>query len=122
MENRREEKEVNCNGQEELAELIISEVCKYFEITKEFMCSNTRKREVVLPRQLATYFVAENVQLTLKKMGKILGNKHHSTVIYSRNVIADRIYVEPIFRRKVIVIEKAIKKSLFLPESEIIKP
>lgn len=62
-------------------------VCSYFKITKEDLVSKSRKRIHSLPRQLAMYYCKKLTDETYVKIGQETGNKDHTTVIYSCEVI-----------------------------------
>lgn len=58
-------------------------VCDYFKIDKDLLLSKTRKREIVLPRQLAMYFAKELTSATYLSIGKQMGGKDHATVMHA---------------------------------------
>ena len=68
---------------------IISEVCKYFAVTKEEIMSGRRKKELVLPRQIAIYLIREQTTKSLPEIGKIMGGKDHTTIMHSEKKISD---------------------------------
>ena len=55
------------------------------------MHKNTRKREVVWPRQITMYFASELTKLTWDKIGAHFG-KDHATALYARKRINDLLF------------------------------
>lgn len=62
-------------------------VCEYFEIERNELLSKSRKRNVVLPRQLAMYFSKKYTNATFAKIGEETGGRDHSTVMYAYETI-----------------------------------
>lgn len=67
---------------------IIETVCERFSLSKEQMCSRNRQRDISYPRQIAMYLLREMTDLPLADIGKLLGNRDHTTVIYACKVIS----------------------------------
>ena len=65
-------------------DLILNIVAKAFNLSSDLLISKTRKREIVLARQIAMYFATRFTHLTLKAIGLHFGGRDHSTVIHSR--------------------------------------
>lgn len=71
-------------------EIIINEVAKYFGVDVESINSNSRKKEIVIPRQIAMYLCREKTDTALAEIGKIMGDRDHTTVIHGHDkVLAD---------------------------------
>ncbi len=62
-------------------------VSKYFKVPEELIVSKTRKHEVALARQMAMYLTKQFTQLSLKTIGSHFGNRDHSTVLHSCQMI-----------------------------------
>jgi chromosomal replication initiator protein len=58
-------------------------VCKYLNIPENKIREKTRKKEIVLARQLAMYFSKELTKNSLKTIGLHFGGRDHSTVIHA---------------------------------------
>ncbi len=63
-------------------ELILDLVCHHFRITKEELCSKSRKRRITFPRQVAMYLCRKFTGESLQTIGKLF-NRDHATVIYA---------------------------------------
>ena len=62
-------------------------VCHYLNIPENKIREKTRKKEIVLARQLAMYFSKELTKSSLKTIGLHFGGRDHSTVIHACNSI-----------------------------------
>ena len=85
-------KESASEAQEELqVEDIISCVCNFYKVSKNDVLGKKRNQEFVLPRQVATYLVCDMMNLPLFTIGQKIGGRDYSTVIHSRDKVADLI-------------------------------
>ncbi len=91
------------------AEDIISCVCDFFGVSKNEILSKKKNKEFVEPRQICIYLLTDMMSsLPLEKVGQIMGGRDHSTVIYSRDKIAELIKTD----RKTAVKINDMKKML----------
>lgn len=74
-------------------EISIDEVQKYvgdyFGVSVEMLKSKTRKKEIVIARQIAMYFAKEYTGFSLKSIGYHFGGRDHSTVIHAIQTVND---------------------------------
>jgi chromosomal replication initiator protein len=87
-------------------------VAEYHKIASEKLTGKTRKREVVIARQVAMYLCKQLTDKSLKVIGDEFGGRDHSTVIYSCNSTQEMMDSDLNFRERVDEIEKKIKISL----------
>lgn len=87
-------------------------VAKTFDIPVDQLNGKSRKRGVVIARQLSMYLAKNYTNKSLKVIGDYFGGKDHSTVIYSCKAIQDMLDTDPKFRSKVNEIEREVKISL----------
>jgi len=66
---------------------ITKTVCSALSIDENKLRDKTRKKEIVLARQLAMFFSKELTKSSLKTIGLHFGGRDHSTVIHSCNSI-----------------------------------
>jgi len=66
-------------------EKIVEEVADAFKVSSEDICSNKRSSEVSKARQAVFYICKEVTKLPMAAIGKKIGNRDHSTVIYALN-------------------------------------
>lgn len=87
-------------------------VADHFQVPIETLSSKTRKRQVVIARQLSMYLAKNYTKSSLKTIGDNFGGKDHSTVIYSINTVRDLIDTDSIFKDTVAELEKKVELSL----------
>lgn len=76
----------------EWVERIIAAVCEVCDITPAMLVSRCRKREISKPRHILRYLLYKHVPgITLVNICHVTGNADHSTVIHSRNMIANLV-------------------------------
>jgi|GEM_PF-4429350 hypothetical protein len=67
---------------------VVNLVCEKMQISRAVMTSNTRQREILVPRQVAMAFTKEFVpNLKLWYIAKHLGGKNHATVNHAIKVV-----------------------------------
>ncbi len=64
-------------------------VCKVFGITVEDIISDTRRRDVVVPRQVAMYFMYKR-KMRMEAIGEIFG-RTHGTVVNANKAVQNMI-------------------------------
>ena len=68
-------------------ESITKVICDYFKIDENKIRDKTRKKEIVLARQIAMYLSKEMTKSSLKTIGLHFGGRDHSTVIHACTAI-----------------------------------
>jgi chromosomal replication initiator protein len=94
-------------------ESITKVVCSYMSIAENKIRDKTRKKEIVLARQLAMYLSKELTKSSLKSIGLQFGGRDHSTVIHACNSIEESISKDTNMRD----IVKSIKTQIELVSS-----
>jgi chromosomal replication initiator protein len=84
-------------------------VSDYFGVTVESLKSKTRKREIVVARQVAMYFAKEYTNLSLKSIGYHFGNRDHSTVIHALTSVNDLMDTDRKFNATMQELTKKLK-------------
>jgi chromosomal replication initiator protein len=84
-------------------------VSEYFKVTIEQLKDKTRKKEIVMARQLAMYFSKEYTHLSLKTIGYHFGGRDHSTVIHAVQTVNDLYDTDNTFKRSVDELRKKLK-------------
>ena len=75
---------------------IIRFVAHHYGIKVSDLKGRDNRRSVAFPRQVAMYLIREMLSLSYPEIGKLFG-KHHSTVIYSYEAIAEQRRTNPAF-------------------------
>ena len=79
---------------EEVMALITGE----FAITARELIGKSRTQAVSMPRQIAMFLLREHTESSLEDIGKIFGNRDHTTVIYAVNKVRDRSTKDRMFK------------------------
>lgn len=93
-------------------EFIQKLVADHFDVAVGKLQGKTRKRQVVIARQLSMYLAKNLTDKSLKAIGETFGGRDHSTVIYSCKTVQDLMETDAIFKDTVSELEKKIKMSL----------
>lgn len=102
---------VNHINREITVENIQQLVAEHFNIPVENLRSSSRKREVVIARQLSMYFAKEFTQKSLKHIGESFG-KDHSTVLYSHKQVRDLMDSDALFKETVNQLKQKVELNL----------
>lgn len=89
---------------------IIDVVCKQLEIDYVDLKSPSRKRHLAEARIICAYFLRKYTKLSLAHIGEMLGNRDHSTILYSVGKFSDLVEYDKEFARKANLIESIINK------------
>ncbi len=90
---------------------ILEIVADTFSITQEELLSRNRSRKISLPRQIAMYLLRDMVNASFPQIGKTMGGRDHTTVLYACEKIANLIEQDDLFRRKVFQIRDHLYKQ-----------
>ena len=64
------------------SEHVLTVVCAEFSLSQDQMLSAVRKQELVYARQAAIYLCRTQLGLSFPEIGRILGGRDHSTILY----------------------------------------
>lgn len=84
-------------------------ICDHFELSVEKISSNTRRREIVVARQLAMFFAKKHTKSSLATIGVQCGKRDHATVLHACKTISNLIETDKSFKCLVDELEKKIK-------------
>ena len=87
-------------------------VADYFKVELEQMKGKVKKREIVIPRQVAMYFCKRYTQLTLALIGENFGGRDHSTVIHALESVEDMMKTDVTFKNSVEELTKKFKSRI----------
>ena len=71
--------------------------------------AKTRKKEIVIARQVSMYFCKEHTNHSLKSIGYHFGGRDHSTVIHAVQSVNDMMQVDKRFREEMEELKKRFK-------------
>ena len=87
-------------------------VADHFELPVEKLAGKTRKRQIVIARQMSMYLAKKLTDQSLKAIGDHFGGRDHSTVIYSVRTVQDLLDTDPRYKVTLEELEKKIEMSL----------
>ncbi len=93
-------------------EFIQNLVAEHFSVPVEKLKGQTRKRSIVIARQLSMFLAKKLTDKSLKAIGANFGGRDHSTVIYSCKAVQDLLDTDLVFKDTVSELEKKIQLSL----------
>jgi len=91
--------------------LIQQKVAEYFGVKIEDMKSKKRSRVVSFPRQVAMYLCRELTDNSLPKIGKLFGDRDHTTVMHAQDKISQEIEKDPAIAQAVNKIREVLQQS-----------
>lgn len=66
---------------------IIEAVIKYYSLKKKFLMGDSRQRPIARPRQILMYLLRIELNIPLAEVGRMVGNRDHTTVMHAVNKI-----------------------------------
>lgn len=103
---------VTAMNREITVEFILQLVAEHFKVDVSTLQGKTRKRSIVIARQLSMYLAKNLTESSLKAIGDNFGGRDHSTVIYSCRTVQDLMETDVYFKDTVAELEKKIRMSL----------
>jgi len=91
-------------------EAIIEGVARYFSLPLAAIIGPTRAKPIAEARHIAMYLLREDAQLPLKVIGRLLGNRDHSTVIHGCRKVST-YFKTPKGRRQLAEIQAQVRNS-----------
>ena len=88
---------------------ILEKVCGHFGVEQRHIFSKSRKREYVQVRQVSMYLAQKYTKMPAGRIGQLIGNRDHSTVIHSCNTIEQRLKIDKAFSAELDSIENSFK-------------
>ena len=77
------------------ADVIIEEVCKFYNLEPSILRGQGRSKDISLARQIAMYQIRRMTNLSLKEIGQEFGGRDHSTVLNALNRIENLVKTDP---------------------------
>ena len=103
-------KAVHIVEKELTVEDIVRSTCEYYHVKDENIYTSSRKRDIVLARQMSMYLAHKHLpNLSLARIGQCIGSKDHSTVLHACRTIEDQLEVNKVVEMAVDEIEAKLK-------------
>ena len=88
---------------------IVETVCHHYNVTVTAVNSKSRKRDYVVARQVTMYLAQKYTKMPASRIGKLVGNRDHSTVIHSCSKVEERLKIDAGFSDELVSIENGLK-------------
>lgn len=88
---------------------IVETVCHHYNVTVTAVNSKSRKRDYVVARQVTMYLAQKYTKMPASRIGKLVGNRDHSTVIHSCLKVEERLKIDAGFSDELVSIENGLK-------------
>ena len=93
------------------ANQVIKAVADFFEISHQDLSNRSRKKGIVMPRQIAIFLLRDLLNMSYPEIGERLGKRDHTTAIYSYEKISQEINKNQSLNQKIILIKEIIYKN-----------
>jgi chromosomal replication initiator protein len=88
---------------------ILEKVCGHFNVSQQQVFSRSRKRDFVIVRQVSMYLAQKYTKMPASRIGQLIGNRDHSTVIHSCSAVEQRLKVDKAFGEELNSIETSFR-------------
>ena len=89
-------------------ERILEQVSRHYRVSNGDLLGRSRSKTIALARQVAMYLLIYELELSPTEVGRLLGNRDHSTVIHGAGKINGEINEDYQLRQDVLTIKEAI--------------
>lgn len=96
-------------------EEIIEAVARFYGLETADLMSRRRSKAIAVPRQVAMYLIREETNASFPRIGRALGGRDHTTVLYAHNKISAQIEEDNHLRRQIL----AIKETLYTEATKL---
>ncbi len=90
---------------------IIQIVAEFYDLKIPDLLGDSRKKELVLPRQIAMYLMREELQSSFPSIGAELGDRDHTTAMHACTKISKQIEIDDQLKQNVALILQRIYNS-----------
>ena len=80
---------------------ILDYISKQFDVEVTVIKGNQRNRDAVAARHIAAYLIRSMTNLSQDEIGKYLGGRDHTTVMYSLRQIESKMKKDPTFAEQI---------------------
>ncbi|KKU79975.1 MAG: Chromosomal replication initiator protein DnaA [Candidatus Peregrinibacteria bacterium GW2011_GWA2_47_7] len=89
---------------------VMNIVSQYYRISPDELIGECRKKEVLLPRQVAMYLIYEILKYSYDTIGDSFGGRNHTTVMHAYNKVKNQLHED----RKLVQDMYALKREMGL--------
>ena len=103
---------ISPNAKREITpDLILLTVAEHFHIKTDDIKGSKRSADIVIPRQIAMYLCREMTSTPLKAIGKLMGNRDHTTVLHGVEKISKEIETYDDLKNTIDIIKKKLNPN-----------
>jgi chromosomal replication initiator protein len=85
-------------------ERVIPLVASFYRVGEDDLRGKSRRKEIVMPRQVVMYILRSETEMSLTDIGQALGGRDHTTVMYGCDTIKERIEGDSQLRQQVLTL------------------
>ena len=89
-------------------EFIMEMVAEHYNITVNDILSRKKNKEIANPRQICMYLIRKYTNCSLQIIGKIMGNRDHSTILHGHEKILDLLSKDENLKANVDILVKKL--------------
>jgi chromosomal replication initiator protein len=88
-------------------------ICRHFQLSRDEICSKSRKRSIAMPRQVGMYLARRYTESSLETIGREF-SRDHATVLHSVNRIKQQMDESGKLRHQIEFLIKQLEKHQWL--------
>ena len=88
---------------------VLETVCRFFDVTPNAVKGPSRKKELVMPRQIVMYLADKYTNIPAARIGKLVGGRDHSTVLHSINKVREMKENDKVFASQLKKVDEMLK-------------
>ncbi len=92
-------------------EKVIQVCCDYYKVDRDDLVGKKKNKEIVDPRQVTMFLITELLDTPLVSIGRIFGNRDHTTVMHARDKVARLIKDDSNLKSEVSELKEIIKSK-----------
>lgn len=92
---------------------ILKNVAQFFDIGQSELINKSRRKEIVLPRQITMFLLRDMLGMSYPDIGDKMGKRDHTTAIHSYEKISLEITKDKALNQKIILLKEIISKNPF---------
>ena len=84
-------------------------MAEFYDLKERELLSSSRKKEIVKPRQIAMFLLREDLKNSYPTIGRKLGGKDHTTVIYGCDKVTKGIEKDESLAEEIKLIRQRVR-------------
>ncbi|MBD3300611.1 MAG: chromosomal replication initiator protein DnaA [Candidatus Moranbacteria bacterium] len=82
-------------------DFILQTIGDFYKVEPDKIKGKSRKSEIVKPRQVAVFILRKKIKASFPVIGKILGNRDHTTTLHAFNKISNEIKKDALLKQEI---------------------